>query len=365
MRYLPLVCLLLASLAWGQQAPPQSGLPPKYRPPMAGNHDEPKTLSASAAAVPPETIVITIKGVCPQMAPSTESATDPSCQTEITRTQFERLTEAILPRMKPSMQKEVANAYPDLLAMAREAEARGVENSSRFQERLAFARKQILSQELVREIDEESAKISDRDIEDYYHNHPALFEQATLDRIFIPNHERIDSSSTDRDTATPDKEMATADKDKAAGNTQQKEAGDAMIRIAEQLRARAVTGEDFLKLQKEAYAAANFTDVPPNPSLGQVHPGSLPPGHAAAFDLRPGEVSQILSDSSGHYIYKCHARKVETLDEAKRQIQKRLQNQHREKAIQAVQGPVTAEFNPAYFGSTEKHTAAPSSTKSE
>jgi hypothetical protein len=225
--------------------------------------------------------------------------------------------------------------------MAHEAEVRGLESSPRFQERLAFARVQILSQELTRQIDEESAKVPEKDIEDYYHNHAALFEHATLERIFIPNRKRLDPSF----------------KEKAPFETapaQQKGAEDSMTHIAEELRTRAAAGEDFLKLQKEAYAAAGATDVPPNPSLGQLHATGLPPAHASAFELKPGEVSQVLSDSTGHYIYKLDAKGIEPFEEARDEIHKTLANQRREEAIQAVQRPITTEFNQAYFGPTEK-----------
>jgi hypothetical protein len=352
MRSLPLLCLLLATSAWGQQEPPQSNVPPEYRPPIARENDEPKALSPSAAAVEPDATVITIKGVCAQMAPSTASAADPSCQTRITRAQFERLTDAILTHMKPSMQKEVANSYPDLLAMAREAEARGVEKTPRFEDRLAFARMQILSQELIREFDEEAAKIPEKDIFNYYRDHADLFQQATLERIFIPRQER--KNPFVKEKATPDELSA-----------RRKQTENAMNLEAQQIRVRAAAGEDFLKLQKDAYAAAGLTDVPPNPSLGQLRSINLPASHAAAFDLKPGEVSQILSDSSGHYIYKCDAKKIETLDEAKAQIRKALQSQRREEAIQAVQRPVTAEFNQTYFGTTEKPSMPPGSSRSK
>jgi hypothetical protein len=124
--------------------------------------------------------------------------------------------------------------------------------------------------------------------------------------------------------------------------------------VADGLRARAAAGENFFKLQKEAYAAAGSTDVPPNPSLGQLPSASLPSAHTSAFDLKPGEVSRVLSDSTGHYIYKLDAKEVEPLQAVTSEIRKTLQNQRREQAIQAVQRPITTEMNQVYFGPTEK-----------
>ena len=70
--------------------------------------------------------------------------------------------------------------------------------------------------------------------------------------------------------------------------------------------------------------------------------------------MKAGEVSQVLSDSTGHYIYKLDAKGIEPLEGVKEEIRKTLQNQYREQTIQAVQRPITTELNQAYFGPTEK-----------
>jgi hypothetical protein len=357
MRYLPLVCLLLGTLAWGQQKPAPPTVPPEYGPPVTSEHDdlghdslahdhdndEQEAEPASASKVAPDAPVVTIKGLCAQTPPSatSASASNTRCETVITRAQFEQLTEAILTNMKPAMKRQIAEVYPNLLAMAHEAEVRGLENSPRFRERIAFARVQILSQELIRQIGEETANVPEKDIEEYYRRNLADFEKATLERVFVPNRKRMTS---------PPKEQATPQALKA----QQKESEDEMNRVAEELRTKAAAGEDFMTLQKEAYAAAGATDVPPNPSLGQLQSSSLPSNHVSAFELKPGEVSQVLSDATGHYIYKLDAKRTEPLEEVTNEIRKVLQNQHREQVIQAVKQPISTQINEAYFGPIEK-----------
>jgi parvulin-like peptidyl-prolyl isomerase len=226
--------------------------------------------------------------------------------------------------------------------MAHEAEVRGLENSPRFRERIAFARVQILSQELIRQIEQDSAKVSDKDIEDYYRTHADLFERATLERIFVP---------------IPKLKRTAAAKGEASSGAiveQQKETAIAMSRVAEKLRTKAVGGDSFLSLQKEAYAAAGETDVPPNSSLGQLRSGDLPPAFVSVFTLKAGEVSPVLRDSAGYYIYKLDAKEVEPLATAAGKIRQSLANQRRDEAIQTIQGPISTEVNQAYFGTTEK-----------
>src|SRR5215831_3535619 len=131
MRYLPVFFLLITTLGFAQEQKP-SDVPPEYQPPILRDKDDRVALPASAAKVSPDMAVITIKGLCDKSA--TPSASP--CQTVVTRAQFEKLTNALLPNMKPSLQLQVAHGYPDLLEMAQAAEARGVDKTSRFQERL-------------------------------------------------------------------------------------------------------------------------------------------------------------------------------------------------------------------------------------
>lgn len=320
MRFLPVLCLLCATLVWGQQerAPASSDVPPQYQPPILRDKDDQTSLPASASKVTPDAAVITINGLCTKPGESSSS----HCQTVITRAQFENLTNSLLPNMKPSLQRQIATAYPELLGMAQVAETRGIENSPRFQERLAFARIQILSQELVRQVDDESAQIPEADILSYYHDHSNDFETVTMERIFVPRQ----SNGTD----------------------------DKMTRVAESLRARAISGESFLSLQKDAYTAAGKTDVPPNPSLGQVKADSLPANHVSVLAMKAGEVSQVLSDASGHYIYKLDTREVQPFEKVKGDIHKILQSQRREQLMQRLRLPIVTQLNPDYFGPNEK-----------
>jgi hypothetical protein len=319
MRFLPVLCLLCATLVWGQQerTPVPSDVPPEYQPPILRDKDDQTSLPASASKVTSDAAVITINGLCKKPGESSTS----QCQTVITRAQFEKLTNALLPNMKPSLQRQIANAYPELLGMAQVAETRGIENSPRFQERLAFARIQILSQELVRQVDDESAQIPEADISAYYHDHGADFETVTMERIFVPRQ----SNETD----------------------------DKMTRVAESLRARATSGESFLTLQKDAYMAAGKTDVPPNPSLGQVKADSLPANHVSVLAMKPGEISKVLSDASGHYIYKLDTREVQPFEKVKGDIHRILQSQRREQLMQQLRLPITTQLNSEYFGPNE------------
>ena len=158
MRSQCLVCVLLAGLAYGQAAQPAT-------PPAAGAKAEQSTSAAPDKApeanVGPNDAVITLKGFCADAAQQGDA-----CKTAITRAQFEKLVEALQPGMPPALRRQLATRYSQVLKMSGAAEKRGLDKGPTFEEKMYFARMQILSQELGRALQEDSNKVSDADIED-------------------------------------------------------------------------------------------------------------------------------------------------------------------------------------------------------
>jgi len=322
MRYALVASLLMATSLWAAQQPAsQPGQAPSGQQAKPVGDDDLTGLPASAAKVAPEAAVITVKGLCPKSSSGRSADVKQSCVTEVSRQDFENLAEAILSSHAQAKIRQLAKSYPDLVALAQAAESRGLEKNQRVEERIAFARLQILSQELLREIDEESSKIQPSEIEGYYKAHPERYETATLDRIYVPLRKN-----------------------------QQPNSETEMKQLAEKLRTRAAVGENFLSLQKEAFTSAGMTDVPPNPSLGQVHRNDLPPAHISVFDLKAGEVSQVFTDGTGSYIYRLESKQVQPFEKAQDNIRRTLKFDRRQKAVQAIQQGITTTLNPEYFG---------------
>jgi parvulin-like peptidyl-prolyl isomerase len=262
------------------------------------------------------------------------------CHTVITRAEFEKLSVAIQPNMPPTTKHQLATTYPRLLVMSHEAEQRGLDKQDHFQEMITFARLQILAQELVRNIQERAAQVPDKDIDVYYRDHLTSFEKATLERILVPVKRQTEATGG----STHIKDNPTV----AARIEQEKEA--AMAKEAERLRERAVAGEDFAKLQRAAYDAAGVTSAPPSPRFTNWRRASLPAAHLSAFDLKVGEVSAVISDRTGHYIYKLDSKEMEPREDARAEIQSILEKQRTREMMKEVQESITTEVNQAYFG---------------
>ncbi len=325
MRY-GLVCLLLAVLSWGQAA----SSPSTPAAPQAGTPTNPAGNPAETKEVPPDTPVITINGLCPN--PPADKTADPHCKTTITRAEFEKIMDSVQPNMPPRVRRQFATRYSSALVMAEKAHEMGLDQGPKFEDRMKLMRIQVLTQMFNQAVQEKAGQISDQDIEDYYKSKSADYEEADLQRIFIPRAQQLPASKV--------KPTAPA----------QKLAEDVMKKEADKVHARAVAGEDFAKLQDEAYALAGLKGKAPSTKMGEIRRNGLPPTQVSVMDLETGEISAVLSDQSGYFIYKVGKKEVEPLDKVKEEIRGALRTQRMQDQMKSVQESATPTLDEAYFG---------------
>jgi parvulin-like peptidyl-prolyl cis-trans isomerase-like protein len=332
-----LVCLLLGALSWGQasksnSAPwTQKGALPSATPQSTAPAAKPA--AAPPADLPPNTPVITINGLCENPPADKSKVTD--CKTVITRAEFEKLIEAVQPAMPAGVRKQFATNYARALVISQKAEQMGLDKEPDFEAHIRLARIQVLSQAYNKAIQQKASQISDKEIEDYYRANTAKFEQADLDRIYVSKTQQQPASEA-----------------QASAAEQQKRASDseaAMKAEADELHNRAVAGEDFTKLQAEAYQAAGIKAVAPNAGMVKVRRTTLPRGQAGVMDLKPGEVSDVIGDQNGYYIYRMKSKQVLPLDQAREEIRDALHSERMQDEIKAVRESATPHFNESYF----------------
>jgi peptidyl-prolyl cis-trans isomerase C len=338
MRMSWLVCVLLGTLAWGQAA--QSAPPATQAP----NQPAPADTSAS---VPADAPVLTITGVCAEKPAAASAGQD--CKTIITKAEFEKLANALAPNASPQQKKQLASVLPRLMAMANQAKERGMDHTEQYTQTLEYVKMQVLSNQLQRKLQDEAADISDADMEKYYKDNPDAFEQFNLDRIFVPRTKQEAEATEDDDKdakLTAEQKKAKEDAEKAKSQKSE----EAMTKLADSLRARAAAGEDIAKLQKEAFDAGGMKIEAPTVNLPSVRRSGLPQPHAGVFDLKPGEVSQVISDTGGHYIYKMNGKSTMPLDQAKNEIRGKIQNDRMREKMEKLNGSFSSVSNEAYFG---------------
>ena len=345
MRKSWLLCVLLGTLAGGQVAP--SAPPPAQAAPD------------TSASVPADAAVITVEGVCPAQpkaaaakgtaAQAQATKTPAGCKTVITKAEFEKLADALAPNVTPQLKRQLAGLLPRLIALSDEAKKQGLDKTPQFAESLKFVKMQVLSNELQRKIQKQAADVPDSEVEKYYKDHPENYEQYNVERLFVPRTKQGDNEAKEDDKdqkLTEDEKKAKEAAEKAKAD----EAEQSMTKLAETLRGRAANGEDFAKLQKEAFEAAGMKIESPSVNLPNVRRTGLPPAHAAVLDLKVGEVSQVISDSGGHYVYKVNSKTEMTLDQAKNEIHSKVQNDRMREMMDKVNGSFHAVTNEAYFG---------------
>ncbi len=344
MRNRWLLCLLLGGLAYGQTPPAPMPHPNPAAPMKAAPDNDPDAKKAAASTNPGDP-VITVKSACADPAKKGET-----CETVVTREQFERLADALQPNMAPPIKVRLATAYSRLIGMSNEAGKRGLDKTPKFDANLGFARMQILSQQLTGALQEESQKVSDEDMQKYYQEKIDTYQEANLQRLYIPRTKQI----------TPPKAVPGVKKDKETeekdAKAAEKAGEEAMTKAAASLRVRAAKGESFDALEKEAYLAAGLKGNPPSTKMEKVRPATLPPTHHAALGLKPGDVGEVISDPTGHYIYKLVSKQTLPFDTVKPEIKNWIASQRFRDAMQEFQG--TSTMNDAYFG-TKPKSAAP------
>jgi hypothetical protein len=364
------LCVLAGALAWGQAkpgtAPPAQTAPPQREADEAEAQEQAKT----AASLPSTAAVITVKGVCPSPSRTTaakgaatktataakaESAPASDCKTVVTKAEFETLVKGAIPAPNPTpqMKKQLANMLPKLIVLSDDAKKEGLDKTPQFEEMMKVLRMQVLARELDRRLQEEAGKVPDQEIEAYYQKNPAEFEQFSLKRLFVPRAAVDQPRAVEpkpEDAKLSEEELKSKQAEEKA---RQEESEKAMTKLAEDLRNRAAAGESFETLQKEAFTAAGMKIENPTVSLPSIRRNGLQAAHAAVFDLKPGEVSQVLNDAGGHYIYKMENKTELPLDQVKGEIHAKLQSQRYRETMDKLNSSYQSELNEAYFGPGE------------
>ena len=267
--------------------------------------------------------------------PAADKSKPEDCKTVVTRAEFDQLVDAVAPTMAPQARKQLAIQYGMALVMVHKAHEMGLDRGPKFQELMRVARIGVLTKELSQSLQEQASHVSDKEIEDYYHNNEAAFEEVDLQRLFIPRSKPLAADAKDK----PADDEATK---------KQQESVETLKKLAETLRARAAAGEDFAKLQDEAIAASEFKSKPPT-QLGKVRRTSLPPEQAQIFSLKPGGREQLITNPNGSLVYKVGEKDKLPLDKVRDEIISTIKSQRMQESLQAIQQSATPQLNEKYF----------------
>ena len=329
----------------GSPAPPNKQTPPAFVSNLAP--DAPVVTIDGVCSTAPWSIATPITATNPGSANSSSqvSTTDPNtCKLTITRAEFEKLSAVLAPTLPPTSAIQVARVYSDLLVSALKGHEAGVDKDPHFDDILKFTYVQVVARAMTQRIEKQANEAAEAEIDKYYKEHSREFEQVQLLQISIPKHKlRLDDSP-------PPPSAAELAAEEAAMKTE-----------ADQIHRRAVAGEEFDKLQDEAYTVAGNADAAPNPDAGAVTRSEVGQFQDLIFSLEPGKVSDLVSGPEAWHIFQVSSKMMMPREEARAWMAGRKMKAETE----AMKKSAKAHFNSAYFNNPDedKNDSAPEAPK--
>jgi len=315
--------------AQGPQAEPQVNKPGAVMPaqPGIGQRGLPYGIhSQPLADVAPDTPVVTLEGVCDH----TQVSRTKTCKTIITRAQIDSMVEMVTPGASPDARRTFAISYARLLAVSSAAERQHLEKdpavAAVLQEQLKILRMRLLTNAFYHHMEEDAANVPASEIQKYYTEHKANFEEGEVWRLSIP-----------RSALTTGHLNLALD------------ASDVKVRMDELVK-RAASGEDFNQLQQEAYTMFGITTEPPTLKASMLRRTSLRPMESRVFDLAVGQVTQMIDSPDGFVLLKLESKQNVPIELAQPEIMPILQQLRKAEKLQSAAKDVTADFNLAYLG---------------
>ena len=280
--------------------------------------------SGARASVESDTPVVTVAGVCD---PSQKSKGTRGCKTVVTRAEVDALVGALEPNALPAARRQFAINYSRLVAAAGEAVRRNLERdpavAQQIQAQQKLVRMQLLANTLYRQMEAQANNVPAADIEKYYAEHHENFAQGELRRLYVPKTISALSGQS------PDLAILRAK--------------------ADDVRARATTGEDFDALQLEIFKDLGIRTATPPTKLSLMSRMKLPLAERPVFELDPGQVTAVIDTPSAFVVSKLESKNTIPIASARAEIVTILQRDRQRQEIREVMESGKTEFNLKYL----------------
>lgn len=278
---------------------------------------------SSTAEVPPDASVVTIDGVCDR----SQTSKTKDCKTVITRAEMEGIIDVFLPGTSQALRRQFAINYARLIAATAVAQQKHLEKDPevirQVQTQEKVARMQVLAHALYQQIQKEAEDVPTSDIQKYYEDHLSGFDEGEVLRLSLPR-------------VAPTKDGRPLDE-------------SAIKAKADELRERAVAGEDFEQLQRDAYTSFGIIGTAPPTKLNMVRRTNLPPDEGKVFDLQAGEVSPVLDSLGSLVVLKLVSKQSVPAADAEVEIKSLLQRARMQQELETATKTVKAQFNLQYL----------------
>jgi hypothetical protein len=165
--------------------------------------------------------------------------------------------------------------------------------------------------------------IAEAEIHKYYDEHRGQYEQVQVRRLSVP-------FSVPTEDGRP--------LDRSAVKTEM-----------EELRKRAVAGEDLNQLQQDAYQHFHIQAAPPVVGVLTVPRNTVQGDEAKALDLNPGELSAVLDLPAAVAIMKVESKDAVPIQYVRQEIEAVLRGERLKREVDKLAGKISAQFNLQYL----------------
>jgi peptidyl-prolyl cis-trans isomerase C len=225
----------------------------------------------------------------------------------------------------PGKQK-FADDFSQLLVLSDEARRQKVDEEPIVKRRLSLLADQTLVQALVQKI-QNDIKVPDDDVQKYYSAHLKDYDEVKARHILIRSKSSPSPLPQGKKELTDEAAKAKAEE------------------IYKQVSA---PGADFAAIAKEE--SYDQGSAPRGGDLGTFHHGQMVPEFdAAAFALKPGEISQPVKTQFGYHVIKVEEKKTRTMEEAKSDIENTLRREKLEQTLDGIKKSEKIELNQQFF----------------
>jgi len=230
--------------------------------------------------------------------------------------------------LSETVRGRLAVQYARTLAFSALAEQQGFEKNpvlaNELEVQLKLIRMRILASAFLQNLQNQTTSIAASEIQKYYDEHRDRYEQAQVLRLSVP-------------FAVPTENGRPLDR--AAVKSEM-----------EELRSRAVAGEDFNQLQQDAYKHLHIQATPPQVNVSMLRRSNLQGDEAKAFDLNPGEISIVLDLPAAFAVVKIETKEPMPIESVRQEIEGALRGGQVQNDLSKLTKKISAQFNLEYLG---------------
>jgi len=118
----------------------------------------------------------------------------------------------------------------------------------------------------------------------------------------------------------------------------------------EDVRSRALAGEDLNQLQLDAYKHLQIQATPPPLNVISLQRRTVQGDEAKAFDMKPGELTAVLDLAAAFVVMKVESKDAIPIESVRPEIDAALRHAHVQNEVGKLSKQVSAQFNLEYLG---------------